>query len=126
MRAFFKGHLEGFGPVWGPKGSKRVPREHILELFGETSGNMKTVLSPTREHHFDGRASDGALCGHCFLAFVLGRLFSRFLWIWPSIGGDLGTHWDHFGMIFRCFFGGRFLGDFESYLGEGRRQWRGP
>ena len=78
----FRGDPKGvLGPIEGPKAPKREPMGPILEDFGGIGGNVKTVLSPTREHHFWGRrgsreASEEPLFEHLFRVRVLDRTFS--------------------------------------------------
>ena len=77
----FRGDPKGvLGPIEGPKAPKREPMGPILEDFGGIGGNVKTVLSLAREHHFWGRrgsreASEEPLVELLFRVGVRDRTF---------------------------------------------------
>ena len=50
--SMFFGHP--FFAFWTPKGTKEYPLKAISNHFGGTGGNVKTMVSCTRNHYFHG------------------------------------------------------------------------
>ena len=70
-----------------PKPAKRVPKGYPLVVisghFGGTSGNLRTMVSCTRNHRFHGcrgspETSCAALCAQCFSTWLPQRFFNDF------------------------------------------------
>ena len=95
--------------IFGPFGGPKDPKGAMLEHFGATSGNVKTMLPLVREQHFGGsrgsRATSVASLRALFFSHAFWKTFfaeiSRF-------GPSLGPVWKAFGSLsarfLRCFF----------------------